>query len=84
MSISLGTDTVERELNMCYPQGSVVGSKLFNFLTDSSSGLPLPEGTTSVDYADDKLFLDSGDSRKAMEKKVEEGLKMIIDWGQRN
>lgn len=69
-----------RIVDMRFPQGSVIGPDLWNLLFDDSSRLPLPEGCISDDYADDKLYLGCGDSRREVEKKAE-GLRQILENG---
>lgn len=84
IELSYGDVVIVREVDMGCPQGSIVGPDYWNIKFDDSSRLPLPEGCISIDYADDKLYLVSGDSRKEVESKAEEGLSMILNWGERN
>lgn len=62
------------------PQGSVLGPLLWNILYDQVLRLSLPEGVTSIAYADDLAIMAEAINEVELERQVNESLMLVSDW----
>lgn len=62
------------------PQGSVLGPTLWNLLYNGVLELKLPDGTSTVGYADDLTVILTGKKASEIEIKTQEALGIIHEW----
>ena len=80
----VGTTERWKKCTMGCPQGSVLGPTLWNLLLNDILLLPVPNGVHLVAYADDVTVVIEASSRADIERKAEDTLRAISDWGARN
>ena len=65
------------------PQGSRSGPGLWNILYGTIFDVPLPEGTDVLGFADDTVLLAEAAQHKTLKTRVNEALRMLVDWATR-
>ena len=72
------------EMTAGVPQGSILGPTLWNLLYDQVLQLRLPNGVSSIAYADDLAIMVEADEKSELEQRTNESLLRIGRWMQRN
>lgn len=62
------------------PQGSKLGPTLWNLFYNELLNLPLPDGCTSIAFADDLALVITGRTPDSIEMKAEQALWIITGW----
>lgn len=62
------------------PQGSILGPLLWNFLYDGVLNLVLPEGVSTIAYADDLAVVVTARNKQELQWKANESLEQIGNW----
>ncbi|XP_053667944.1 uncharacterized protein LOC128718340 [Anopheles marshallii] len=71
---------VEQHISAGVPQGSILGPTLWNVLYDGVLGVPLPQGTELIGYADDLVLLVPAVTPEAAASKAESAIATISSW----
>ena len=66
------------------PQGSVLGPLLWNIFYDGVLGLEMPDGATTVGYADDLALVVVGRTPEELKNKTGTAMTTIIGWLREN
>jgi hypothetical protein len=78
-----GTQVVKR-LSSGVPQGSVIGPMLWNILYDDILCLPMPEGVTSIAYADDLALVVVAKTENEVMDAGNRAIELVGAWMERN
>lgn len=77
-------DKEEVEITAGVPQGSILGPTLWNVLYDGVLELKLTEGATTIAFADDLALIVLAEDEEELVYRVNESLRRIDGWMQRN
>lgn len=75
-----GHSRIQRRIDKGCPQGSVLGPLLWNLVLDGLLRIDLPEEVTILAFADDTVLLVQGDSRRVMERRLQEAITQLEAW----
>ncbi|RWS02258.1 ORF2-like protein [Dinothrombium tinctorium] len=84
VSINVGGSEASKMISKGCPQGSISGPILWTVLFNSLLEIKLPQACRIQAFADDSLLNITGASTQAIQKKANESLKMIAEWGLKN
>jgi len=79
VEVEKGGEKCQKRSERGSPQGSVFGPKMWNASSDKVLRQPLPEGALAIGFADDKVILIQGRSRKDLEDKF----AVVTEWMER-